>query len=378
VVSFPSGQLLLDILLLGQASVELEDCALEPDSHLLVLLESDFELVDFELIGRTLLLHRDRQTLDLRVFLDAHLLHIAGELVQIGLVKAVNASDFSLPLSVLSFLLLLLSAHFVEVVALFSCESVMQAFKLLLEVSLLSSESLVSPGELRGVPLAQIVDLATVAVFLSSQLISVHRVEAGVLVGARSQLLIRALLIIGELLVPLVLTLHGSVAQVSDLRILAVDLTVMPLILVVLLLKVGLLRLCGLPLLLLNLLHELLDFSLQAVLELLLHLGVLLHLLCCQRQSGLKLLSGGLAITNELLVLSDILLKVVEDLQFLIEGDQRVQFVLKLDFLLFEGELELIFLALVEHRLSEAARRDSRDSLSDSLLGTSAGSGSFR
>jgi hypothetical protein len=128
----------------------------------------------------------------------------------------------------------------------------------------------------------------------------------------------------------------------------------------------------------LNVILELLDLLKQARLVLLLQLGVLLHLLRDLHDLDLKLLSGGLAITNELLVLSDILLKVVEDLQFLIEGDQRVQFVLKLDFLLFEGELELIFLALVEHRLSEAARRDSRDSLSDSLLGTSAGSGSFR
>ena len=97
----------------------------------------------------------------------------------------------------------------------------------------------------------------------------------------------------------------------------------------------------------------------EAGLKLLLHLGVLLNLLGELEQLLLELFARLLAVPYKLHVLCHVLLQVIEDLQFLIEGDQRVQFVLKLDLLLFEGQLQLVFVALVEHLSREGASSDS-------------------
>ena len=132
----------------------------------------------------------------------------------------------------------------------------------------------------------------------------------------------------------------------------------MPLILLLQLLDM-LLSLCG------GLFLEVFDFGLQLLnlrdetgLQLLLHLGVLFDLLGELEELLLELLSGRLAVPHELLVLSYVLLQVVEDLQFLIEGNQRVQLVLKFYLLFFERQLQLVFVALVEHLSCERASCD--------------------
>ena len=101
------------------------------------------------------------------------------------------------------------------------------------------------------------------------------------------------------------------------------------------------------------LLFDILDFLQQAVLILLLHESVQLQLLSDLDDLNLELLTGGLAIPDKLLVLSDVLLEIIEDLEFLVEGDQGVKLVLELDLLLLKGELHLVFLTLVKHRLCE-------------------------
>ena len=88
------------------------------------------------------------------------------------------------------------------------------------------------------------------------------------------------------------------------------------------------------------------------------HLGVLFDLLGELEELLLELLSGRLAVPHELLVVSHVLLQVVEDLQFLIEGNQRVQLVLKFYLLFFERQLQLVFVALVEHLSCERASCD--------------------
>ena len=99
----------------------------------------------------------------------------------------------------------------------------------------------------------------------------------------------------------------------------------------------SLLSLSSLPLLFLDLIHKLLDFGLETVLELLLHLCIFLDLLCGVCQNSLQLLSRSLAVANKLLVLSDVVLQVIENLEFLVEGNQCVQLVFKLNFLVFKS-----------------------------------------
>ena len=77
----------------------------------------------------------------------------------------------------------------------------------------------------------------------------------------------------------------------------------------------------SLPLLLLNLFHELLNLLLQTFLEFFLHFCVFLEFLSRGSDRDLQLLSGILALTNEGLVLSDIFLEVIKDLQLFIESD---------------------------------------------------------
>ena len=101
-----------------------------------------------------------------------------------------------------------------------------------------------------------------------------------------------------------------------------------------------------LPLLLLNLFHELLDLVLEALLELLLHLGVFLQLLCCLSDGDLQLFTTIFTLTENSLILSDVLLQVVENLKLFVQGNKSVQLVLKFDFILFEQELQFGVFAL--------------------------------
>ena len=86
--------------------------------------------------------------------------------------------------------------------------------------------------------------------------------------------------------------------------------------------------------LLLNIFHELLDLFLETLLEFFLHLRVFLELLRRGSDRDLQLLTSVFTLSNEGLVLSHVLLQVVEDLQLLVEGDQGVKLVLKLNFFL--------------------------------------------
>ena len=84
----------------------------------------------------------------------------------------------------------------------------------------------------------------------------------------------------------------------------------------------------SLPLLLLNLFHELLNLLLETLLEFFLHLSVFLELLGRGSDRDLQFFAGILALADEGLVLSDIFLEVIKDLQLLIESNEGVKFVL--------------------------------------------------
>ena len=336
-VGFPGSQLLLNIFLLRAACIELENGALQLERHILVPLEGDLQLADAHVERLLRLLHGHRDTLDLSVLLDAHLLCFARHLLQVLLVDVVDAGDLGLPGLILPFLLLLLLSHLVEMVSLFSSQPIVQVFELGQEVLLLGSEGSVSSCELRGVSLTKVFNLTTIAVFLGGQLVTVPLIETSMLIGTSSHFLVYASLILSEFTVPLILALICPVAKIGNLLVLAINLAVVPFVLAVQLLKMGLLSLSSLPLLFLDLIHQLLDLGLQTVLELLLHLRIFLDLLCGVCQNSLQLLSCSLAFANELLVLSDVVLQVIEDLEFLVEGNQCVQLVFKLNFLVFES-----------------------------------------
>ena len=357
---FPGGKLLLDIFLLGQTSVELEHRGLQLDGHLLVPLQSDLQFVDLELISRALLLHCARQLSNLCIFSHAELLLLYGHLVQVLLEEGVDAGDLGLPSTILPFLLLLLETHFVEVILFFSSKSIVKVFKLTQESGLLLVELLISTSHLTIVLVSLFNTFLTIALFFGCELIMVPLVQASVLSSAHTKLLVSFLLVRAELLRPLLFTLTGAFTKIRALRVFASDLTIVTLVLIGFALEIGLLDSGSFLLLLLNLVHELLDLGLKLVLELLLHLGVLFHLLGSHSQGRLELLASIFAIADKLLVLGDVLLEVVKHLKFLVKGDQRVKLVLKLNVLLFERELELVALSLVEHSIGEALSRRGR------------------
>ena len=74
----------------------------------------------------------------------------------------------------------------------------------------------------------------------------------------------------------------------------------------------------------------------QAVLVLLLHLGVFLDLLSDPCNVGLELFTRSLTVSHKLLILSHISLQIVENLKLLIKSDQGVELVLQLDLLLLK------------------------------------------
>jgi len=107
-------------------------------------------------------------------------------------------------------------------------------------------------------------------------------------------------------------------------------------LLLVHLVQVNGLSVVSLSLLLLNLLHNLVYFDLETLLELFLHLRILLDLGRSCRDDDLHFLPCFLALAETVLIFSNVLFEVVKHLQFLVEGDQRVKFVLQLNFSIFE------------------------------------------
>lgn len=71
----------------------------------------------------------------------------------------------------------------------------------------------------------------------------------------------------------------------------------------------------------------------------------------CGGDRDLKLLSCLLALKLEGLLFLNILLEVIENLQFIIQGNQGVQLVLQLDIFLLEKQLQARNVALFKHRL---------------------------
>jgi len=125
----------------------------------------------------------------------------------------------------------------------------------------------------------------------------------------------------------------------------------MPGLLLVKFIDMDLLRMRCLLLLLLNILHQLVDLALEAFLELLFHLGVLFDASCRLCDDRLELFAGVLRLLDVVLILSHVLLQVVEDLEFLVEGDQSVELVLKLLLLFLEQKLEVGNTTLLQHRI---------------------------
>ena len=78
--------------------------------------------------------------------------------------------------------------------------------------------------------------------------------------------------------------------------------------------------------------------------------------MCDLHNLVLQLLSGVLTVSNELLILSNVFLKVIEDLEFLIESDERVELVLKFNLFLFERQLHMVLISLIKHLRRERSR----------------------
>ena len=97
-----------------------------------------------------------------------------------------------------------------------------------------------------------------------------------------------------------------------------------PLLLLIALVEVLLLESCLLALLLLDVFHELLDAALEALLELPFRLCVLFEPVRGLSNSDLQLRTAFIALSYELLVFCNVLLQVIEYLEFFIKRDQSV------------------------------------------------------
>ena len=124
-----------------------------------------------------------------------------------------------------------------------------------------------------------------------------------------------------------------------------------PLVLTIQLLKMLFLLCSGLDMQFLDILLELIDFVHELLLVLLMLRPVHVHLLSCRRDGHLKLLPVVLAVVDDGHVLRLVLLKIVEHLKFLVQGNQGVQSVLELDILFFECKLQLSIALLVKQGL---------------------------
>ena len=156
----------------------------------------------------------------------------------------------------------------------------------------------------------------------------------------------------------MLLSLHILFPQFGKFLISLEKLLVLLPLLLIELIDMDLGSMVGLLLLLLNLLHKLVNFLLKTFLEFLLHIRVFFQLDRSCRYNRLKLLSRSLVLTRDVLVLSEIFLKVIEDLQLLVEGDQRIKLVLQLLLLLLEQELQFSIATMLQHRVREALLRD--------------------
>ena len=135
---------------------------------------------------------------------------------------------------------------------------------------------------------------------------------------------------------PFFLPGHILLSKLLKLFISLQKLFMLPPFLLVELVDMDLVVVMSLLLLLLNLLHELVDLLLETFLELLLHVGVLFQLGRCLNNGSLKLLSSILVLMSNILVLSKIFLKIIEDLELLVQGNQRIKLMLELLLLLLE------------------------------------------
>ena len=188
--------------------------------------------------------------------------------------------------------------------------------------------------------LLQLINLLAMAGLLALKLLAIPAIKLGVIVC----LLFESSTIVSLTLLPLAkelcLATIGAIAQVCVLLIALCQLTMVTSLHIVHLIEMDVLGVRSLPLLSLDLVLKLLNLLLEALLELFLHLGVLFQFLSVGGDLDLKLLTSIVALAEHGLVLSHVLFEVVEDLQFLVEGDQSIQLVLKFILALFQKKLQ--------------------------------------
>ena len=168
----------------------------------------------------------------------------------------------------------------------------------------------------------------SIALLLSLKLVAVPLVQLFIFFCLLFQICcirrVRFLLV----LEPFFLPGHILLSKLLKLFISLQKLFMLSAFLLVELIDVDLVVVMSLLFLLLNLLHELVDLLLETFLELFLHIGVLFQLSRCHNNGSLELLSGILVLTSNILVFCKIFLKIIEDLELLVQSNQSVQLVL--------------------------------------------------
>ena len=105
----------------------------------------------------------------------------------------------------------------------------------------------------------------------------------------------------------------------------------------------------GFPFLLLDGVHQLLNFGLKTLLKFFLHFSVFLELYRCRSDCNLQSLTSAFTLENKIPIFRDVFLKIIKNLKLVVERDQSVQLVLKLNFFFFELQLQLRVVSLLQH-----------------------------
>jgi len=169
------------------------------------------------------------------------------------------------------------------------------------EISLLLFESGIVTGQ-------NVCELLPVSLFLSCKFILVPTVETLELLFLFVELIAIGSFVLLTLVQVLLLTLISLLSKLGILVVSLRDLLVMACFHLVHFIEVDCLGMCSLFLLLLNLFHQLIHLSLEALLELFFHLCVFLELCSGGRDCDLELLSGTFTFSHKALVLFNVAL----------------------------------------------------------------------
>lgn len=236
---------------------------------------------------------------------------------------------------------LLIGQQLVPVFFVYAIYSLVQIFQLLSKTTLLICEQSV-------VLVKGLFKVNSISFFLCSEVFSVASVTTFKFIGKLLQLVCVSLFCRLLFILPGIFALGCLFTQLVYRVVLFLNFAVVTLLLPIQTIQVVLLGFGPHSLLLLNLVHQLLNLLLKTFLELFLHFGVFFEFLGRSRDGYLQCLAAFLTLANEFLALRHVVFEVVVHLQFLVQRNERIQFVFQFDLALLQSYLKFFIAALIQ------------------------------